>query len=97
MVSPSVLRFLAIFTGVREPNISPFRRSTFGDLTAALRLRETPAGPPGYFATRPTFSHLSDTGRQLAKASSPRGLPRHEAADATAYMRPRRYLAISLR
>jgi len=42
----SVLRFLEIFTGVREPNISPWRRSTFGDLTAALRLKETPAGPP---------------------------------------------------
>lgn len=36
----SVLRFLEAFTGVREPNISDWRRATFGDLTSALRLGE---------------------------------------------------------
>jgi phospholipase C len=35
----SVLQFLEQFTGVREPNISGWRRSTFGDLTSALRIR----------------------------------------------------------
>ena len=35
----SVLQFLEQFTGVREPNISDWRRSTFGDLTSALRIR----------------------------------------------------------
>jgi phospholipase C len=35
----SVLQFLEQFTGVREPNISDWRRSTFADLTAALRIR----------------------------------------------------------
>jgi phospholipase C len=35
----SVLQFLEQFTGVREPNISDWRRSTFGDLTTALRIR----------------------------------------------------------
>ena len=34
----SVLRLLERVTGVREPNISDWRRRTFGDLTAALRL-----------------------------------------------------------
>jgi phospholipase C len=32
----SVLQFLEKFTGVRETNISDWRRSTFGDLTAAF-------------------------------------------------------------
>ena len=35
----SVLQFLERFTGVREPNISDWRRSTFGDLTSAFRIR----------------------------------------------------------
>jgi phospholipase C len=35
----SVLQFLEHFTGVREPNISDWRRSTFGDLTSAFRIR----------------------------------------------------------
>jgi phospholipase C len=42
----SVLRFLEQFTGVREPNISDWRRSTFGDLTSALRLKQAPGKPP---------------------------------------------------
>lgn len=41
----SVLRFLEAFTGVREPNISHWRRQTFGDLTSAFRFDE-PAGKP---------------------------------------------------
>ncbi|MEA1015547.1 alkaline phosphatase family protein [Sphingosinicella sp. LY1275] len=41
----SVLQFLERFTGVREPNISDWRRRTFGDLTAAFRFGE-PASPP---------------------------------------------------
>jgi phospholipase C len=35
----SVLQLLEHFTGVREPNISDWRRTTFGDLTSALRIR----------------------------------------------------------
>lgn len=33
----SVLQFLEKFTGVREPNISAWRRQAFGDLTSAFR------------------------------------------------------------
>jgi phospholipase C len=36
----SVLQFLEKFTGVRETNISDWRRKTFGDLTAAFRFKE---------------------------------------------------------
>ncbi len=44
----SVLQFLEKFTGVREPNISDWRRKTFGDLTSAFRFdaaARQPAGP----------------------------------------------------
>ena len=36
----SVLQFLEKFTGVREANISDWRRSAFGDLTSAFRFSE---------------------------------------------------------
>ena len=42
----STLQFLEKFTGVQEPNISSWRRSTFGDMTSALRFGETRATPP---------------------------------------------------
>ncbi|KQZ76965.1 phospholipase [Sphingopyxis sp. Root214] len=42
----SVLQFLERFTGVREPNISDWRRRTFGDLTSAFRFGEPRAQPP---------------------------------------------------
>ncbi|WP_213980960.1 alkaline phosphatase family protein [Sphingomonas sp. dw_22] len=41
----SVLQFLERFTGVREPNITDWRRKAFGDLTAAFRFGD-PAGKP---------------------------------------------------
>lgn len=34
----SILRFLEVFTGVREPNITAWRRKTFGDMMPTLRL-----------------------------------------------------------
>jgi phospholipase C len=42
----SVLRLLERVTGVREPNLSDWRRRTFGDLTAAFRFGEPRARPP---------------------------------------------------
>ncbi len=42
----SVLQFLETFTGVREPNISEWRRRTFGDLTSAFRFRGAASKPP---------------------------------------------------
>jgi phospholipase C len=42
----SVLQFLEAFTGVREPNISDWRRRTFGDLTSAFRFRHASDKPP---------------------------------------------------
>jgi phospholipase C len=42
----SVLQFLERFTGVRETNISDWRRKAFGDLTAAFRFDEAASRPP---------------------------------------------------
>jgi phospholipase C len=42
----SVLRFLEKFTGVREENISEWRRKTFGDLTSAFRFEDGAAAQP---------------------------------------------------
>ncbi|MCC3769021.1 beta-propeller fold lactonase family protein [Streptomyces sp. UNOC14_S4] len=53
----SVLRFLERVTGVREANISDWRRRTFGDLTSAL----------GYAAGRP-FPRLPETRGPLWRA-----------------------------
>jgi phospholipase C len=41
----STLRFLEVLTGVREPNITDWRRQTFGDLTAAFRFDSAAAFP----------------------------------------------------
>ncbi|MFI0260571.1 alkaline phosphatase family protein [Streptomyces sp. NPDC017056] len=42
----SVLRFLERWTGVREPNISDWRRGTFGDLTSAFGFGSPAHRPP---------------------------------------------------
>jgi phospholipase C len=42
----SVLRFLELVTGVREPHISDWRRQTFGDLTSALHVSRPRPAPP---------------------------------------------------
>ena len=55
----SVLQLLEQFTGVREPNISEWRRRNFGDLTSALRFRHSKSAPP----------NLPDTGGPLRLAT----------------------------
>ena len=45
----SCLQFLEWLTGVHEPNISAWRRTTFGDLTSALRLNQPPGTQPVQF------------------------------------------------
>jgi phospholipase C len=42
----SPLRFLEKFTGVREDNISDWRRQTFGDMTSAFRFGDNASGQP---------------------------------------------------
>jgi len=42
----SVLQFLEEFTGVRESNISDWRRRTFGNLSSTLRFRNAATTAP---------------------------------------------------
>ncbi|HET6501381.1 MAG TPA: alkaline phosphatase family protein [Amycolatopsis sp.] len=58
----SVLQFLEQFTGVREPNITDWRRQTFGDLTSALG---HPSGKP-FPALPATKSQLWQAEREVA-------------------------------
>ncbi|MBB4632647.1 alkaline phosphatase family protein [Sphingosinicella soli] len=53
----SVLRFLERVTGVHEPNISDWRRKTFGDMTAAFRFDESLARPPVLPSTGDMLNH----------------------------------------
>ncbi|MGA5132220.1 phosphocholine-specific phospholipase C [Streptomyces olivoreticuli] len=55
----SCLRFLERVTGVKEPNISAWRRRAFGDLTSAFGFEQPRAKPPA-------LPH--DTAKQLAQA-----------------------------
>lgn len=55
----SVLQFLEQVTGVREPNISPWRRRSFGDLTAAFRF----GAPPARLPQLPSTAGLLHRGR----------------------------------
>jgi len=54
----SILRLLERITGVTEPNISSWRRRTFGDMTAAFRFDTAPAAAPV----------LPETGENLKRA-----------------------------
>jgi phospholipase C len=42
----SPLQFLEKFTGVEEPNLSNWRRKTFGDMTSVFRFDDAPSEPP---------------------------------------------------
>jgi phospholipase C len=65
----SVLRLIEAVTGVREPNISDWRRRTFGDLSSAFRFGDGQAKPPS----------LPDTSGPLSLARYQSGnLPRPE-------------------
>jgi phospholipase C len=67
----SVLQFLEKFTGVKEPNISEWRRQTFGDLTAAFRFDASPAEPPKLPDTVNTLSRARFEAAYLPKPSLP--------------------------
>lgn len=62
----SILQFLERLTGVREPNISDWRRRTFGDLTSAFRFGQ----PVGKFPALP-----GGTAEMLAVARAAGNLP----------------------
>jgi phospholipase C len=61
----SVLQLLERVTGVRESNISDWRRKTFGDLTAAFRFGEAPAKPPVLPSTGGLLHHARHAAANL--------------------------------
>jgi phospholipase C len=67
----SCLRLLERFTGVREPNISAWRRQTFGDLTSALRLDQPPSTQPVRFPDVDQEVLRANTTDQLPKPVVP--------------------------
>jgi len=67
----SVLQFLEQFTGVREENISAWRRQAFGNLTSALRLDESKAGQPTLPETSGIVEAANDEGSRLPKPILP--------------------------
>jgi phospholipase C len=69
----SILRFLELMTGVREPNISPWRRRSFGDLTSAFRFEGTPGGLPTLPGTRGLLNLAHYAATHLPNPSIPSG------------------------
>ncbi|MFD7013276.1 alkaline phosphatase family protein [Streptomyces sp. NPDC059928] len=65
----SALRFLEEFTGVKEPNISQWRRRTFGDLTTAFRFSSAPPRPPRL--PDDTAKQLEEAKREVATLPKP--------------------------
>ena len=80
----SVLQFLEKFTGVREPNITDWRRKTFGDLTAAFRFNAERADPPRLPQTAAALERAKYEAAQISTSRAP-GL---EAIHAEAGKRP---------
>jgi phospholipase C len=69
----SVLRFLEEFTGLREPNISDWRRQTFGDLTSAFRFDGSKARPPVLPDTSGPLSLAKFSSANLPRIAFPSG------------------------
>jgi phospholipase C len=77
----SVLQFLEGLTGVREENITDWRRKTFGDLTAAFRFGGELAKPPVLADTQGPLVVARYGANTLPKPPIPEGdqqMPRQE-------------------
>jgi phospholipase C len=89
----SVLRFLEARFGVREPNISPWRRAMTGDLTSVFDFADVQAAPPRLPSTQGVTARV-DAACRLAPPAPNRqaqGLPAQEAG-----ARPARALPYAL-
>lgn len=69
----SILRFLELFTGVAEPNISAWRRKVSGDLTSALDLRASGAAFPGGLPATAALAAAADVACATLPAAAPNG------------------------
>ncbi|MEU2352327.1 MULTISPECIES: alkaline phosphatase family protein [Streptomyces] len=66
----SALRLLERFTGVEEPNISAWRRATFGDFTSAFRFSQARTSPPSLPGG--TAARLRQAQQEVATLPKPR-------------------------
>jgi phospholipase C len=69
----SVLQFLEKFTGVKEPNITEWRRQTFGDLTSTFRFGAAGARPPALPDAAAPLAEVNATLATLPKPVPPDG------------------------
>jgi phospholipase C len=69
----SVLRFLEKVTGVHEPNISEWRRNTFGDMTSVFHFDHEPGKPPKLPNAHVLLDKAQRAFKHLPKASSDHG------------------------
>ena len=67
----SVLQFLERFTGVREPNITDWRRRTFGDMTSVFRFNQADDQPPVLPGTRSELNLAKYTSTHLPRPQLP--------------------------
>jgi len=67
----SVLQFLEKFTGVQEPNISDWRRQTFGDITSAFRFADATKKPPALPDANNALATAEDETAHLPKPQLP--------------------------
>ncbi|HWC78951.1 MAG TPA: alkaline phosphatase family protein [Pseudonocardiaceae bacterium] len=67
----SVLRFLEKFTGIRESNISDWRRRTFGDFTSAFSFNRGASKPPVLPDTAGPLTYAQYTSTQLPAPTLP--------------------------
>ncbi|HEX4724315.1 MAG TPA: alkaline phosphatase family protein [Pseudonocardiaceae bacterium] len=77
----SVLQFMELVTGVKETNISGWRRSTFGDMSSVFRFNDRKAAPPVLPDTAGPLTYAQYTSSVLPKPVVPgasQSLPRQE-------------------
>ena len=67
----SVLQFLEKFTGVKEKNITDWRRQTFGDLVSAFRFDDDKAEPPRLPNTTSPYSRAKYESSSLPEPTLP--------------------------
>jgi phospholipase C len=67
----SILRFLETWTGVKEPNISDWRRSVCGDLTSCFDFREFDSSTPSLPDANALRDQADATESKLPKAAPP--------------------------
>jgi phospholipase C len=65
--------FLEKVTGVKAPNVSAWRRQTFGDFTSAFRFHDKPSGPPIIPDTAADFARAKYEVATLPKPAAPTG------------------------